>query len=632
MSTVETTHQTKESKEKQVVQTKDLLRFITCGSVDDGKSTLIGRLLYETGVIFENEVAALKKDSDKFGTQGAEIDYALLVDGLTSEREQGITIDVAYRYFGTSKRKFIVADTPGHEQYTRNMATAASNASLAVIMVDARKGLLKQTKRHSFIASLFGIKKVIVAVNKMDMVNFDQAIFDEISDEYINFANHLEFDDIHLIPVSALNGDNLVSKSSLTPWYQGEPLLTSLENTQLAKASLEQPFRFCVQWVNRPNLDFRGYTGTVNQGTLQKGQAVTILPQNKQSEIKEIVTFDDSLMAAHESQAVTLVLKDEIDITRGDVICPSNQLLETADTFQVTLLWMVEKPLVSGRQYLFKSGTNTTNCTPLKLKHQIDLNNMQTIPAKQLTLNEIGVCELSLSKAIAFDAFKNNKTLGSFILIDRLTNETAAAGTINFALRRAGNIHKQSLSVTPDLRSEIKGHKPCALWFTGISGAGKSTIANALEKMLNMENRHTVLLDGDNVRFGLNKDLGFTEKDRAENIRRIAEVSKLMNEAGLITLVSFISPFVAEREMARELIGRDNFIEIFVDTTLFAAEKRDVKGLYKKARAGEIKNFTGIDSPYEAPLSPDIRIKTDTLSPDEAALTIIQALKEKEII
>lgn len=624
---------TKESQLSSATKMKDLLKFITCGSVDDGKSTLIGRLLYETNATYDNEIEALRKDSKRFGTTESNIDYALLVDGLSNEREQGITIDVAYRFFSTPKRKFIVADTPGHEQYTRNMATGASTADCCIIMIDARKGVLPQTKRHSFITSLMGIKKAIIAINKIDLMQYRNLVFEKIREDYKALSEQLEFDEIIFIPVSALRGDNLIKPSANTPWYQGPTLLNALEEIEpKPKHSSHQSFRMCVQWVNRPNLHFRGYTGIVNQGAVKKGDKVTILPQNIKSTIKEIITFERAPKYAISNQAITLKLENEIDISRGDVICGDNNLPETGDKFQVRLLWMSQKPLITGRQYFFKSGTLTTTCIPTKLKHQVDINTLKEIPSTTLSLNEIGIAELLTTKIIAFEPYNLNHTLGSFILIDRETNETAACGWINFALRRSGNIHEQSITVSQKSRSAIKGHKPCVIWFTGISGAGKSTIANELEVLLNEKSIHTTLLDGDNIRFGLNKDLGFTETDRAENIRRIAEVAKLMSDSGLITLVSCISPFKEERDMAKQLIGKDNFIEVFIDTELSIAEQRDTKGLYQKARSGEIKNFTGITSPYEVPKIPDIHIQTLDLTPKQSSKKIYSTLVKKHII
>jgi bifunctional enzyme CysN/CysC len=616
----------------EVQEKKDLLRFITCGSVDDGKSTLIGRLLYETNMIFDNELEALNQDSQKYGTTGDEIDFALLVDGLSSEREQGITIDVAYRFFATPVRKFIVADTPGHEQYTRNMATGASTAELAVVMIDARKGVLTQTKRHSFIVSLLGVKNVIVAVNKMDLVDYSHAKFLEIELAYREFAAKLNFERIDLVPVSALRGDNICVHSHEMTWYKGPTLLKLLETTETESKQSSQDFRLPVQWVNRPNLNFRGYAGTVASGTIKPGQKVRIHPSGKISSIKNIVTYDGNQTIAIQDQAITLTLNDELDISRGDVITNFEAPCEAANQFQSTLLWMSEKALVRGRQYIFKCATQTALCTPNAPKYQIDVNSGENIAADKLELNQIGVCDISLNKDITFEPYTKNKTLGSFILIDRMTNETVAAGWLNFALRRSGNIHKHQSSVDKQTRSSIKGHKPCVLWLTGLSGSGKSTIANLVESKLNEQKVHSILLDGDNVRHGLNKDLGFTEHDRAENIRRIAEVAKLMCEAGLVCLVSFISPFESERIMAKELIGEDEFYEIFIDTPLEVAEARDVKGLYQKARSGEIKNFTGIDSPYQAPSNPSLRLETTKLGAEEAALEVIKLLKQQEII
>lgn len=616
----------------QLKEQKSLLRFLTCGSVDDGKSTLIGRLLFETGAIFDNELEGLVKDSKKYGTTGDDIDYALLIDGLSSEREQGITIDVAYRFFATKKRKFIVADTPGHEQYTRNMATGASTCEAAIIMVDARKGILSQTKRHSFIVSLLGIKKIIVAVNKMDLVDFNETVFKKIESDYHSFAKKLDFKEIHTVPVSALKGDNLTKSSLNCQWYGGPSLLTLLETLEVENNIHQKNFRFCVQWVNRPDLNFRGYSGTVNSGSIQVGDKVRILPSGKTSAIKTIVTFDGKLNRASKGQAVTLTLKDEIDISRGDVLCSSENSCEVAENFQTTLIWISDKPLVLSRDYLLKSGTQLVAATVSKLKYGIDVNTMVHKHVDNLKLNEVGVCEINLNKAIPFESYEDNPSLGGFILIDRISNETVGCGFINFALRRSGNIHKQALTVTEKERAAIKGHKPCVIWLTGLSGAGKSTIANILEARLNQRDIHTTLLDGDNIRHGLNKDLGFTEKERAENIRRIAEVAKLMVEAGLITIVSFISPYRAERMMAKRLLGEDKFLEVFIDVPLSVAERRDPKGLYKKARAGEIKNFTGIDSEYQPPLSPMLAIDSSNIEAEMAAEKILILLKDKEII
>lgn len=611
---------------------KTLLRFITCGSVDDGKSTLIGRLLFETEMIFDNELTTLQKDSQKFGTTDNDIDFALLVDGLSSEREQGITIDVAYRFFNTNLRKFIVADTPGHEQYTRNMATGASTADLAVVLVDASKGVLTQTKRHSFIVSLLGVKHVVLAINKIDLVNYDETAFNQIKADYLDFAKKLDFDKIEIVPLSALKGDNICHQSAHTPWYTGPSLLTILENAETNQNHQSTDFRFPVQWVNRPNSSFRGFAGTVAKGQIKPGHAITIHPSGKKTNIKRIVSYDGDLQVATQGQSITLTLEDEVDVSRGDVITNADSPCQIAAQFQSTILWMSEKPMMRGRQYILKCASQTALCTPNAPKYKIDVNTMEQHPANNLALNEIGVCDIMLNKDITYESYQSNKTLGSYILIDRMTNETVACGWFNFALRRATNIHQQALSVSKEARSLIKPHKPCVLWFTGLSGAGKSTIANAVEQHLNKQQIHTILLDGDNVRHGLNKDLGFTEKDRAENIRRIAEVARLMCDAGLICLVSFISPFAAERLMAKELIGDEQFVEIYVDTPLDVAEQRDVKGLYQKARRGEIKNFTGIDSPYEIPENPSISLQTCQSSVDDAAKTVIHWLKEKDVI
>lgn len=625
---------TKNNFPEELSQTKSLLRFLTCGSVDDGKSTLIGRLLYETGAVFNNELESLTKDSKKFGTNGEALDYALLVDGLSSEREQGITIDVAYRFFSTSKRKFIVADTPGHEQYTRNMVTGASTSDCAVIMIDARKGLLPQTKRHSTIASLLGIKKAVIAVNKIDLIDYDQSIYQQIKQNYLDFARYLHFEEIHIIPVSALKGDNIVNHNHKhMPWYQGPSLLSILETIQPQSGlEKEDSFKFCVQWVNRPNLNFRGFSGRVVSGELKAGDKVKVLPSGKESTIEKIVTFDGELDKAIQGESITLTLDDEIDISRGDVIVKSNAPCEIGSQFQATITWMSEKPLIMSRQYLFKIGTDSAVATPNQIKHKLNIENHTLSACSQLHLNEIGVVELNLNKPIAFEPYQKNKTLGGFILIDRVSNETVACGFIDFVLRRSGNIHKQNLTVDSQQRSSIKGHLPVVIWLTGLSGAGKSTIANLVESQLNQMSMHTYLLDGDNIRHGLNKDLGFTEQARAENIRRTAEVSKLMCNAGLITLVSFISPFKAERRMAKELIGENQFLEIHIDVPLEIAEQRDVKGLYKKARKGQIKNFTGIDSPYEKPSKPDLYIDTSKMSAEKATAAIITLIKKKAFI
>jgi bifunctional enzyme CysN/CysC len=613
-------------------QHKSLLRFITCGSVDDGKSTLIGRLLYDSKMIFEDQMAALEADSKRVGTQGGEIDFALLVDGLAAEREQGITIDVAYRFFSTDRRKFIVADTPGHEQYTRNMVTGASTADLAVILVDARKGILTQTRRHSFLVSLIGIRKVVLAVNKMDLVGFDQAIFDQIVSDYRAFAAQIGLNDVTAIPISGLRGDNIASRSEATPWFDGPVLIDHLETVPLDEARRQQgDLRLPVQWVNRPNLDFRGFTGQIASGVVRPGDTVRVLPSGKQSKVARIVTYDGDLDLAVAGQSITLTLEDEIDCSRGDIIASGNPP-EVADQFETTLIWMAEEPMLPGRSYWLKIGAKLVAATITEPKYKINVNTLEHLAAKSLTLNEIGVCNISLDQQIAFDPYKDNADTGGFILIDRMTNATIGAGLINFALRRSQNIHWQALDVNKTSRADLKGQRPAILWFTGLSGSGKSTIANLVEKQLFALGRHTTVLDGDNVRHGLNRDLGFTDADRVENIRRVAEVSKLMVEAGLITLVSFISPFRSERQMARDLVEASEFIEIFVDTPLAVAEERDVKGLYKKARSGALKNFTGIDSPYEAPVTPEIHIDTTKMTPEQAADLIVERLRDRGLI
>lgn len=613
-------------------QHKSLLRFITCGSVDDGKSTLIGRLLYDSKMIFEDQMAALEADSKRVGTQGGEIDFALLVDGLAAEREQGITIDVAYRFFSTDRRKFIVADTPGHEQYTRNMVTGASTADLAVILVDARKGILTQTRRHSFLVSLIGIRKVVLAVNKMDLVGFDQAVFDQIVSDYRVFAAQIGLNDVTAIPISGLRGDNIASRSEATPWFDGPVLIDHLETVPLDEARRQQgDLRLPVQWVNRPNLDFRGFAGQIASGVVRPGDTIRVLPSGKQSKVARIVTYDGDLDLAVAGQSVTLTLEDEIDCSRGDIIASGNPP-EVADQFETTLIWMAEDAMLPGRSYWLKIGSRLVAATITEPKYKINVNTLEHLAAKSLTLNEIGVCNISLDQQIAFDPYKDNADTGGFILIDRMTNATIGAGLINFALRRSQNIHWQALDVNKTSRADLKGQRPAVLWFTGLSGSGKSTIANLVEKQLFALGRHTTVLDGDNVRHGLNRDLGFTDADRVENIRRVAEVSKLMVEAGLITLVSFISPFRSERQMARDLVETSEFIEIFVDTPLAVAEERDVKGLYKKARSGALKNFTGIDSPYEAPATPEIHIDTTKMTPEQAADLIVERLRDRGLI
>ena len=607
-------------------QHKSLLRFITCGSVDDGKSTLIGRLLYDSKMIFEDQLAALEADSRKVGTQGGNIDFALLVDGLAAEREQGITIDVAYRFFSTDKRKFIVADTPGHEQYTRNMITGASTADLAVILIDARKGVLTQTRRHSFLVKLVGIRRVVLAVNKMDLVGWSQDRFDEIVADYKAFADSIGLTDVLSIPISGLQGDNIASHGAASPWYTGPALLPYLETVELDAERLQAgPLRLPVQWVNRPNLDFRGFTGQISRGRVRSGDSVRVMPSGRTSSVARIVTADGDLTEAVAGQSVTLTLVDEIDCSRGDVIVAAADAPEVADQFETTLVWMADEPLLPGRPYWLKIGARTVSASVTEIKHKINVNTLEHLAAKALMLNEIAVVNISLDQAIAFDPFEVSADLGGFILVDRISNATSGAGMIRFALRRSHNIHRQALDVTPQSRADAKGQKPAVLWFTGLSGAGKSTIANAVERQLHAAGKHTYILDGDNVRHGLNRDLGFTDADRVENIRRVVEVAALMADAGLIVLVSFISPFRAERRMARARVPHGQFFEIFVDTPLEVAEARDVKGLYRKARAGELKHFTGIDSPYEAPENPEVRIEP-SLSVEAAAVTIIKAL------
>ena len=607
-------------------ESKGLLRFITCGSVDDGKSTLIGRLLHDTKLLLDDQVSALEADSRKHGTQNGEIDFALLVDGLAAEREQGITIDVAYRFFGTEKRKFIVADCPGHEQYTRNMATGASTADLAVVLVDARKGLLTQTRRHSYIVSLLGIRRVLLAVNKMDLVGFDQGVFDAIVADYRELAAQLGIDQVECIPLSALRGDNMIERSPAMPWYQGPALLEHLETVDIAATAADADFRMPVQWVCRPNQDFRGFAGTIVSGAVAPGDEVVVLPAGRRSRVARVVTADGDLTQASEGRAVTLTLTDEVDASRGDVIAAVFNPPEVADQFAAHLLWMGDERLLPGRPYLLKIGTRTVGASVTEIKHKIDVNTQEPLAAKHLELNEVAYCNLHLDQPVAFASYATNRALGGFILVDRQSNATVAAGTLDFALRRAGNIHWQHLDVDKHSRAAIKHQQPRCLWFTGLSGAGKSTIANLVEKKLLAMGRHTYLLDGDNVRHGLNKDLGFTDEDRVENIRRVAEVAKLMTDAGLVVLVSFISPFRAEREMARALFPEGEFLEVHVDTSLAEAERRDVKGLYAKARRGELRNFTGIDSPYEAPEAPELHLRTEGTDPAELADRVIRAL------
>ena len=606
---------------------KSLLRFITCGSVDDGKSTLIGRLLYDSKMIFEDQLAALEADSKRVGTQGGEIDFALLVDGLAAEREQGITIDVAYRFFTTEKRKFIVADTPGHEQYTRNMVTGASTADLAVILVDARKGVLTQTRRHSFLAHLLGIRHIVLAVNKMDLVGYDKAVFDRITLAYRAFASEIGITNFTAIPISGFKGDNITALSANTPWFKGPALVDHLETVEIGGTADEaKPFRMPVQWVNRPNLDFRGFSGQLASGKVKPGDAVRILPSGKTTTIDRIVTLDGDLDEAVAGQSVTLTLTDEVDCSRGDVIAAADAPPETADQFEATLVWMADEAMIAGRAYWLKLATQSVSATVQAPKYEINVNTLDRLAAKTLDLNGIGVVEVSTDKPITFEAYADNKTLGGFILIDKLTNATVAGGMLHFSLRRAQNVHWQAGDIDRDMRANLKNQRPALLWFTGLSGSGKSTIANLVEKKLHRMNRHSFLLDGDNVRHGLNKDLGFTEADRIENIRRVGEVAKLMTDAGLIVITAFISPFRAEREMVRAMLPEGEFLEIFIDTPLAEAERRDVKGLYKKARAGQLKNFTGIDSPYEAPEAPEIRIDTTAMTAEEAADLIVERL------
>jgi bifunctional enzyme CysN/CysC len=609
---------------------KDLLRFITCGSVDDGKSTLIGRLLYEAKMLFEDQLQALETDSKKMGTQGGNLDFALLVDGLAAEREQGITIDVAYRAFTTARRKFIVADTPGHEQYTRNMATGASTADLAVILIDARKGVLTQTRRHTFIATLLGIKHLVVAVNKMDLVGYRQDVFEKIEQDYREFARGLGAADASVIPLSALVGDNVIDRSPNMPWYHGSTLMAHLETVPVGSGHAGNPFRMPVQWVNRPNQNFRGFSGTVVSGAVRPGDPVKIMPSARTSTVDRVVTFDGDLAVGIAGQSLTITLKDEVDVSRGDVICIGNDPVEVSDQFEVDILWMGDEPMLPGRSYIVKAGTLQIPGTLEELKYKVNVNTMEHVAAKNLTLNEIGICNLELDRAIAFAPYTENRDLGSFILIDRFSNTTVGMGLIRFALRRAANIHWQALDVNKASRAAKAGQRPTVLWFTGLSGAGKSTIANLVERKLHGLGHMTYLLDGDNVRHGLNRDLGFTDADRVENIRRVAEVSKLMVDAGLIVLVSFISPFRAERLMARESVAKDEFVEIFVNTTLAEAEKRDVKGLYAKARRGEIKNFTGISSAYEVPENPELSLDTSRLSAEQAAVAIVDYLAKQQ--
>jgi bifunctional enzyme CysN/CysC len=611
---------------------KSLLRFLTCGSVDDGKSTLIGRLLYDSKLLFEDHLAALKKDSKKHGTTGDDIDFALLVDGLEAEREQGITIDVAYRFFATDKRKFIVADTPGHEQYTRNMATGASNSELAVILIDARKGVLVQTRRHAYIASLLGIRHVVLAVNKIDLVDYSNNVFDSIVAEFRAFAEPLGFATLSPIPMSARYGENVLVRSKKMKWYEGPALLTHLENIDVETALADNPFRMPIQWVNRPNLDFRGFSGTIVGGRVKPGDAIVVVGSGRTSTVTRVITMDGDLKEAIAGEAVTLTLADEVDISRGDVLADPHARPEVSDQFAAHILWMSEEELLPGRQYLLKVGAKTVPATVTELKHKIDVNTLDHSAAKTLALNEVGYGNLSLSQPIAFDPYKDNRDTGGFILVDRFTNATVAAGMIDFGLRRATNVHWQALDINKSVRADLKGQKPAVLWFTGLSGSGKSTIANLVEAALFAQGRHTYLLDGDNVRHGLNRDLGFTDADRVENIRRVGEAAKLFVDAGLIVLVSFISPFRSERRMARDLVGQSEFIEVFVDTPIEVCMQRDPKGLYEKAKAGEIRNFTGIDSPYEAPQHAEVTLKTVGVEATTLAARLVDHLKALGIV
>lgn len=605
---------------------KSLLRFITCGSVDDGKSTLIGRLLWDSKLIFEDQLASLQSDSKKVGTQGDDVDYALLLDGLQAEREQGITIDVAYRFFTTDKRKFIVADTPGHEQYTRNMVTGASTADVAVILIDARKGMLTQTRRHSFLVSLVGIKKVVLAINKMDLVDYSQDTYDAIAEEYEDFAAGLGFEEIVPIPVSALEGDNVIDRSTHTDWYDGQTLIQYLESVKVEDDTHDKPFRMPVQWVNRPDLDFRGFSGTIASGSIRPGDTVVVPSSGKTSKVKRIVTFDGDLEYAHSRQAVTITLEDEIDISRGDLLSAPDERPAHADQFEAHLVWMHEVALLPGRSYLIKIGASTAPALVSDLKYKINVNSLEQQNAKTLELNEIGVCNISIDRALSFDPFGEVEATGNFILIDRYTNATVAAGMIDFPLRRATNIHLQAMDVDKSERAKLKDQRPRVVWFTGLSGSGKSTVSNLVEKHLHSLGKHTYTLDGDNIRHGLNKDLGFTDADRVENIRRVAETAKLFVDAGMIVLVSFISPFKSERRVAREMLEDGEFMEAYVDTPLEVCEQRDPKGLYRKARDGKLKNFTGIDSDYEVPENPELILHGATETPEAMAEQVVKAL------
>jgi bifunctional enzyme CysN/CysC len=610
-----------------------MLRFITCGSVDDGKSTLIGRLLFDAKQVFEDHLVVLEADSKRVGTQGSDVDFALLVDGLAAERQQGITIDVAYRYFATDKRKFVVADTPGHEQYTRNMVTGASTADVAVILIDARKGVLTQTRRHSFVVALLGIKQVALAVNKLDLVGFSEETFAEIATDYGEFAKRIGIAEVVAVPICALAGDNITVPSTRTPWYRGPTLLSYLEAVDVANRSRSGPFRMPVQWVNRPNSDLRGYSGLIARGELSVGDKIRVLTSGQESTVADIVTYDGSLSEAVEGQSVTVTLADDIDVSRGDLLAAAAAPPQVADQFEADIIWMSDQEMLPGRRYLMKIGTRSVGMTMSRPKYQVNVNTLDHVAAKTLGLNAIGVCNIHLDAPVAFDSYSDCRSTGGFIVIDRYTNATVAAGLLRFALRRSDNIHWQAVEVDRNARAALKGQRPALVWFTGLSGAGKSTIANLVEKILYQQGRHTYLLDGDNVRHGLNSDLGFTDADRVENIRRVAEVAKLFVDAGIIVLASFISPFEAERRFARDLLGEGNFIEVFVDAPIAVAESRDPKGLYAKARRGELVNFTGIDSPYEAPESPEVRVDTGSASsPQDSAAQVVAHLRLAGII
>ena len=610
---------------------KSLLRFLTCGSVDDGKSTLIGRLLSDTKQIFEDQLAALERDSRKHGTTGADIDFALLVDGLEAEREQGITIDVAYRFFATPKRKFIVADTPGHEQYTRNMATGASTADLAIVLVDARQGVLRQTRRHSIIASLLGIRHIVLAVNKIDLVDFDRNVFERIVEDYIEFSGELGFRTIAAIPMSARYGDNVSRRSDRTSWYSGPTLIEHLEGVAVEGAASELPLRFPVQYVNRPNLDFRGFAGTVASGQVRPGDEVVVAKSGRSAHVRRIVTQDGDLELAVAGQAVTILLDEEVELSRGNMLVSPTQRPQVADQFAANIVWFDERALLPGRSYILRTETDQASATVTELKYRVNVNDFAHEAAKSLAMNEVGVCNISTRTPLAFDAFAENRSTGAFILIDRLTNATVGAGMILHPLRRAENIHWQSLDVGKQARSVMKHQRPAVFWFTGLSGSGKSTIANLFEKKLHAAGKHTYILDGDNVRHGLNRDLGFTDADRVENIRRVAEVARLMADAGLVVIVSFISPFAAERRMARELMADGEFVEVFVDTPFEECARRDPKGLYARALSGEIKNFTGVDSPYETPENPEIHLRTLGKSAEDMVELLENWLIERDI-